>query len=107
MENSKNELVEKLIDKAKVLCAWVGYKESYDGEKKYENLYELKTNHTEKEFTDFLNDLDFNYDDGYGGQELFGYIWLEDGTWLERGEYDGSEWWSYKHCLKIPKELQS
>ena len=40
--------------------------------------------------------LDFDYDDGYGGQELFGYIWYTDGTWSERGEYDGSEWWEYK-----------
>ena len=23
-------------------------------------------------------------------------IVFEDGTWLERGEYDGSEWWEYK-----------
>ena len=43
-----------------------------------------------------LPQLDFEYDDGYGGQELFGYIWYEDGTWSERGEYDGSEWWERK-----------
>ena len=40
--------------------------------------------------------LDFDYDNGYGWQELFGYIWYTDGTWSERGEYDGSEWWEYK-----------
>lgn len=40
--------------------------------------------------------LDFDYDDGHGTQELFGYIWYTDGTWSERGEYDGSEWWEYK-----------
>ena len=40
--------------------------------------------------------LDFEYDSGYGGQELFGYIWYKDGTWSERGEYDGSEWWEHK-----------
>ena len=43
-----------------------------------------------------LPELDFNYDNGYGGQELYGYIWYTDGTWSERGEYDGSEWWEYK-----------
>ena len=40
--------------------------------------------------------LNFSYDNGYGGQELFGYIWYTDGTWSERGEYDGSEWWEHK-----------
>jgi hypothetical protein len=40
--------------------------------------------------------LDFTYDAGYGGQELFGFVVFEDGTWLERGEYDGSEWWEHK-----------
>jgi hypothetical protein len=36
------------------------------------------------------------YNDGYGGQELFGVIWYKDGTYSERSEYDGSEWWSYR-----------
>ena len=40
--------------------------------------------------------LDFDYNDGFGVQELFGYIWYTDGTWSERAEYDGSEWWEYK-----------
>lgn len=40
--------------------------------------------------------LDFEYDQGYGGQYLYGYIWYADGTWSERGEYDGSEWWEHK-----------
>ena len=40
--------------------------------------------------------LDFEYDDGYGGQYLYGYIWYTDGTWSERGEYDGTEWWEHK-----------
>jgi hypothetical protein len=46
-----------------------------------------------------MNDLmvlDFEYDNGFGGQELFGYVIFKDNTWLERGEYDGSEWWKYQ-----------
>lgn len=49
-----------------------------------------------------LPGLDFDYDSGYGGQELFGHVWYTDGTWSERGEYDGSEWWEYKKCPEIP-----
>ena len=54
---------------------------------------------------DFLNSLDFKYDSGYGGQELYGTVWLVDGTWLERREYDGSEWWEHKFCPQIPENL--
>lgn len=43
-----------------------------------------------------LPQLGFTYDNGYGGQEMYGYIWYADGTWSERCEYDGSEWWEHK-----------
>ena len=46
-------------------------------------------------FKDVLKRMDFVYDDGYGEQELFGYIWYSDGTWSERREYDGNEWWHH------------
>jgi len=49
-----------------------------------------------------LPNLDFDYDDGYGGQKLYGNIWYTDGTWSERGEYDGAEWWVYKKCPTCP-----
>lgn len=44
-----------------------------------------------------LDDLNFDYDDGYGSQELFGVVYCKNSNnrpvWLTRGEYDGSEWW--------------
>lgn len=46
--------------------------------------------------------LDFNYYNGYGGQELEGTIWYADGTWSERGEYDGSEWWERQVRPPLP-----
>ena len=65
----------------------------------------LKVDWTDEEFKTFLDQMDFEYDSGYGVQELFGIIWLTDGTWLERSEYDGSEWWSHKSLPKIPDHL--
>jgi len=65
----------------------------------------LKRGYTQEEFEQFLNKLDFKYDSGYGGQELFGTVWFENGTWMERGEYDGSEWWTIQSRPQIPKEL--
>ena len=64
------------------------------------NLY-----HSVEDYHRFLDELDFNYDAGYGGQELDGTIWLEDGRWLTRGEYDGSEWWVLHTVPPIPEHL--
>lgn len=37
------------------------------------------------------------YYTGYGGQEVDGtLVIVGDDWWLERGEYDGSEWWEFK-----------
>lgn len=49
---------------------------------------------------------DFEYDNGFGGQEIPPdlNIIFSDGSWLERGEYDGSEWWAFKQTPKIPQK---
>ena len=46
----------------------------------------------------------FNYDNGYGCAEvnITLVVLFKDGSWLERKEYDGAEWWVYislKHPL--------
>ena len=55
------------------------------------------------EVGDVLPRLDFEYSNGYGCQELQGTIWYADGTWSERGEYDGSEWWEHRERPQMPK----
>jgi hypothetical protein len=68
----------------------------------------LKEGYSPEEYKEFLQKLNFEYDAGYGGQELFGTVWLKkDNTWLERGEYDGSEWWAYRECPQVPDELKA
>ena len=68
--------------------------------------FTIPVNHDVDEFGQTLCDMSNNtYDNSYGGQELFGMIWMKNGDWLERGEYDGSEWWEYKTCPEIPAEL--
>jgi hypothetical protein len=54
----------------------------------------LKPLYTQEEYDLFLDFLDREYDSGYGGQQLHGIIYCEDGVWIDRGEYDGSEWWN-------------
>lgn len=62
----------------------------------------LPSKRTKEDEIRFLETLkEINYDNGYGIQELFGTIVFKDGTWLDRGEYDGSEWWQ---SHKLPRE---
>ena len=49
--------------------------------------------------------LNFDYDNGYGSQYLNGVIWYADGTWSEREEYDGSEWWTHRFRPEIPQPM--
>lgn len=100
--NAKEEFVAHIKDRD-VKCASVIFGNEYDDDREFINL---KCGHTETEYNTFLESLNFEYDNGYGGQELFGFIWYEDGTWSDRGEYDGAEWWQYQACPDIPEELK-
>ena len=104
MRNAREELKGQLTGRAKIKCALIKKFDSYDLEEPFQK-FELKVNHTEEELESFLESLDFEYDAGFGLQELFGTVWLEDGTWFTRGEYDGSEWWEYRKLPEIPAEL--
>ncbi len=93
--NAKEELLD-ILETNKIKCVKITY-----GNQEIN----LKVDYKEEELSKFLSLLDFNYDDGYGGQMLYGLVWLEDGTWLSRGEYDGSEWWVHNIVPPIPSEL--
>ena len=54
---------------------------------------------------DALEKLDVAYDNGFGCQQLFGYVLFNDNTWLSRHEYDGSEWWEYNHPPTVEEIL--
>lgn len=62
----------------------------------------LPLGYTSDEREECLRWLDFEYDDGFGGQYLDGTIWLADGTWVERLEYDGSERWRHVERPPLP-----
>lgn len=100
--NAKEEFIEHINDRD-VKCASVILGNEYDDDREFINL---KCGHAENDYNTFLESLNFNYDNGYGGQELFGFIWYKDGTWSDRGEYDGSEWWQHQSCPYIPEELK-
>lgn len=100
--NAHKEFLEH-VGERKVKCAEIRYEWGYGED---ENAgFRLKQGYSLNEWRMFINVLDFEYDNGYGGQKLFGTIWYTDGTWSDRGEYDGSEWWQYQSTPKIPGYL--
>lgn len=52
----------------------------------------------------FLSYSNVEYDESYGGYQVaLGLkIVFHNGSWLERHEYDGSEWWEYKSTPQRP-----
>jgi hypothetical protein len=97
--NAKTEFLNHVGNKI-VKCAYIEFIEFEDGDKA-----NLTTGYTQEEYNEFLSILDRDYNNGYGGQELDGMIWYEDGTWTTRGEYDGSEWYEYHEVPEIPDYL--
>ena len=54
----------------------------------------------------FKEKANFIYDCGYGAQEIATdlIVYFYDGTYMDRGEYDGSEWWQYHGLLNFSEE---
>lgn len=100
--NAKQELLAKLDEALQsIKCASISMELSYNTSK----CIKLPVGYSPEQYEEFLSALDFEYDNGYGGQVLFGRVWLTNDVWLERGEYDGSEWWNIKKLPTIHKEL--
>lgn len=60
-----------------------------------------------KNLDKFLDDMDFEYDDSYGCAEIDIKLKIVgDNWWLERYEYDGSEWWVFKTLPIKPEEQE-
>ncbi len=89
MINAKEEFLETISD-YKVIAANISFGDSWTDE---EERFKLKPLYTKEDYDNFLEFLNREYDNGYGGQKLFGVIFCENGVWIERKEYDGSEWY--------------
>lgn len=122
-----NELLEKIEKNGQttlnVKCAVIGLSfdypdvdtpeyilsnpsKGYIDELMFDKIITLRENWSNDEWLAFLEELDFNYNNGFGSQRLFGVVWFKDGSWLERYEYDGSEEWVLKRTPDIPLVLQ-
>jgi hypothetical protein len=74
---------------------WVGRLKKF-----YCNRPDEAVEGTWDQFAEFAKD--FDYDAGYGGTYVANLFVVGDDWWLERGEYDGSEWWEFK---TLPKRV--
>ena len=86
MQNLKDETLKMLSDCGKSVddIRWIG-------------------NYAEEiPIDEFWKVADREYYDGFGGAEI--YI-VGDDWWLERGEYDGSEWWEFKTIPTRPSTV--
>lgn len=93
--NLKNETLEVLADNNKTWedVEWVGCKK-----------FQISKDR-------FLELADVEYDDGYGHPDVaIDLLVVGKDFWLERHEYDGSEWWEYKEMFSKPnitKEIKT
>lgn len=103
--NAKKELLGIVKQNNVIIkCARLHFGTSWYSDKE-SNYIDLKIGYSEDDFNIFLEKINREYDSGYGEQELFGEVWFDDGTWLDRGEYDGSEWWNFQKVPEIPQDL--
>jgi len=101
--NAKEELLRYVVnDGKKIKCATIAH--GLWGFLKIAKEIVLKVGYSQEDYEKFLESLDFEYNSGYGGQELFGTIWMENNCWYTRGEYDGSEWWEFHSYPSISQE---
>lgn len=101
--NAKEELKNHLSSVAKDVIAIEIYLEEYVYRDDDADLSALRTVGTK--FEDVADWLDFNYDTGYGIQQIFGTVWYSDGSWCERREYDGAEWWQHARTPEMPEDI--
>lgn len=102
--NLLKETLEELEDFPEKEIAWARI--TTEGVLNHDNdeVYILHPNYTQDDKDNFFSSLNFEYDNGYGFQEIDGVIVFTDNSWMMRREYDGSEWWEYNKCPKWEEE---
>lgn len=100
MKNAKEEIIKHINDRKVIYIDMeiVSMEIDIDDGGIIENVKNIKGT-----LEEVLPLLDFQYDNGFGYQEVYGTIWYEDGTtWSERESYDGREWWVHRVRPELP-----
>ena len=104
MKNAKDEYLA-ITEGYQVIAASISFGGTYGTYTEDEDSFSLKPLYTKYDYDNFLKFLDRDYNNGYGGQELFGVIFCEEGIWFDRGEYDGSEWWVFNQYPNLRRSF--
>ena len=99
----KQEFLDEVKDKD-LLCAFIV--RQFQDSRSYKTKgkrYILKVGFTKEGYAEFLKSIDFKYNGDF--KIPYATIWYNDGTWSERAEYDGKEWYEHKKFPNIPKTL--
>lgn len=81
-----------------IRCEWMEY--DYD-------LEYYKEDECYMSWEDFVSMANRFYDNGYGGTKVKDSLQIVgENWWLERHEYDGSEWWEFKSLPTRPEEYK-
>lgn len=99
--NVKDELLEHVGSMDNVKAVQLKYEQHTD-RLRSSQLFHLPEGHSAEVLEDFLDNINFEYDNGYGPQFIYGFIWWKDGTWSSRYEYDGKEKWEHNEIPKYP-----
>ena len=107
MRNAKQELLDTMgLNIANLRCATITHNPFDWSDETPPKKMVLKEGYTQADLDEFISKLDFEYDGGYGSQELFGMVWFNNGYWMDRYEYDGAERWDWHKYPSIPEELR-
>lgn len=69
-----------------------------------DDVYWVGTDKAHTSWENFAKVADVTYDAGFGGQEVAtDLIIVGQNWWMERHEYDGSEWWEFKQLPQKPQ----
>lgn len=68
--NAREELIDTLSGLSPIKCAFIEFGLSYLNRQ----VFILKIDYSQTDLDTFFESLNFVYDDGYGGQELFGTV---------------------------------
>lgn len=117
LTNARDELLEVLqshgVALDEILCAMVGHEVETEEPDPETGSYfvtlhtQLPLGHDAATRDAFFESLNFEYYAGYGAQTVFGTVWLTQHRWVERNEYDGSEWWEFRSFPPIPERLNA
>lgn len=103
--NARKELLTIVAEHTDIECASINYFESSNKFAVRKEI-ELKIGYSEKDYEDFLMELNLAYNPMDGEQNLFGTIWFKDNTWCIRKKEEGTEWWDHQTIPKIPERFK-